>query len=161
MSLAAPLVGSFVTLVSLYSGRSMVCEVLKVSPSGKKVTVSRPDFQSGMDVFWYSADKGVYTNECSNGGQMFKSPAPVLETKEEPEGDIILESAIESPKYTVVTFNKGARGYFEHNSLGEDAAGGLWFEGKELIDYDGMTYLPKEVILTLRKAGFIVDADFE
>lgn len=33
---------------------------------------------------------------------------------------------------------------------------GLWFEGKELYDYDGVFALPKEVGAMLVEAGYIV-----
>jgi hypothetical protein len=29
-------------------------------------------------------------------------------------------------------------GYFEHEDYGDEWGGGLWFEGKNLIDYDGV-----------------------
>lgn len=56
-------------------------------------------------------------------------------------------------------------GCFEHIADGE--GGGLWFERDEtdgklrLTDYDGVTELPKDVILALRRFGFIVDTEFE
>ena len=34
---------------------------------------------------------------------------------------------------------------FEHNGLGDEYAGGLWFKGKNLVDYDGVYALPKEI----------------
>lgn len=38
---------------------------------------------------------------------------------------------------------------------------GLWFEGKSLIDYDGVFELPLEAIKLIRKAGYSVPRDFE
>ena|SRR5690606_1874247 len=38
---------------------------------------------------------------------------------------------------------------------------GLWFEGKELEDYDGVFELPPQAIKLVRKAGFEVPKDFE
>jgi hypothetical protein len=61
--------------------------------------------------------------------------------------------------YTVEV--KGDRGYFEHNYHGDEVAGGLWFDGKTLIDYDGTIQLPHEVIGALRQGGYIVDQEFE
>lgn len=52
-------------------------------------------------------------------------------------------------------------GYFEHEEYGDGQGGGLWFAGKELIDYDGVFSLPLEVVSALRSVGFIVDKDFE
>lgn len=56
----------------------------------------------------------------------------------------------------------GKYGYFEHEIEGDNRAGGLWFgDSKELLDYDGMPYLPMKVIVGLRQAGFTVDEVFE
>ena len=64
--------------------------------------------------------------------------------------------------FTVEIFDeKPLRGYFEHNELGDNCAGGLLFEGKGLIDYDGVFELPKEVIQMLRDMDFYVGEGFE
>ena len=47
--------------------------------------------------------------------------------------------------------------YFEHNGLGEDRAGGLWFDGATLDDYDGVFALPREVGRALIQLGITVD----
>ena len=44
--------------------------------------------------------------------------------------------------------------YFEHNRLGENCAGGMWFENKTLIDYDGVFDLPKEVLEHMLSQGY-------
>jgi hypothetical protein len=36
---------------------------------------------------------------------------------------------------------------------------GLWFEGKDLIDYDGVFELPVEAAKLIRKAGYRVSTD--
>jgi len=47
------------------------------------------------------------------------------------------------------------RGYFEHNTLGDERAGGLWYdENKNLTDYDGVAELPREVREALIADGF-------
>jgi len=51
---------------------------------------------------------------------------------------------------------KGSKGYFEHLELGDACGGGLWFKGKELVDYDGVYSLPKEVAEKLRELGYKV-----
>ena len=48
-------------------------------------------------------------------------------------------------------------GYFEHNSHGDEVAGGLWFSGKELVDYDGVFELPGEVLDSLKLWGCIFE----
>jgi len=49
--------------------------------------------------------------------------------------------------------------YFEHNEEGEDHAGGLWFDGATLDDYDGTYCLPRAVGRALRDLGITVDDD--
>ena len=69
---------------------------------------------------------------------------------------------ITTDNFTVEIFDETPlRGYFEHNELGDNCGGGLWFEGLELIDYDGVYCLPKEVIQALRNTGFYVGEEFE
>ena len=38
---------------------------------------------------------------------------------------------------------------------------GLWFDGKTLVDYDGVFELPKEAIKLIRKSGYSVPKHFE
>lgn len=45
-------------------------------------------------------------------------------------------------------------GYFENKNTG--AGGGLWFDGLELVDYDGVFELPKDVASVLEGAGYDV-----
>lgn len=66
--------------------------------------------------------------------------------------------------YTIHYDPATLRGDFEHNTRGEYSAGMLIFEameaepGKvELIDYDGVTQLPKEVKECLKNQGFNLD----
>jgi hypothetical protein len=60
------------------------------------------------------------------------------------------------------------RGYFEHDTLGEDKGGGLWFQiddaGKVVLtDYDGpcVNGIPRAVVTHLRFLGFVIPSDFE
>lgn len=47
-------------------------------------------------------------------------------------------------------------GYFEHIELGDNCGGGLWFDEKNnLIDYDGVAVLPREVRDTLQRFNMI------
>lgn len=69
-------------------------------------------------------------------------------------------------KYIVEIDTAANYGYFEHDELGDERGGGLWFDKRadnrlELTDYDGMACLPKVIITGLRENGFIVDEDFE
>lgn len=80
---------------------------------------------------------------------------------------------LETPNYTVKVDPAEKYGFFEHNTLGDEKAGSLWFDLHEsstpgdngrvldLIDYDGVFSLPKQVTLALRNAGFIVDEIFD
>ena len=68
---------------------------------------------------------------------------------------------ITTDNFTVEIFDETPlRGYFEHEEYGDEYGGGLWFEGKNLVDYDGVFELPKEVIQALRDLGFYVDPEF-
>ncbi len=53
------------------------------------------------------------------------------------------------------------KGYFEHEVEGDNCAGELIFDGKELIDYDGVFALPMEVVTALREYGWVVGEEFE
>jgi len=58
------------------------------------------------------------------------------------------------------------RGYFEHEDLGDECGGGLWFnkvgDRLELVDYDGVFALPREVYEALRaRPELVVDEDFD
>lgn len=69
---------------------------------------------------------------------------------------------ITTDNFTVEIFDETPlRGYFEHEEYGDEYGGGLWFEGKNLVDYDGVFELPKEVIQALRDTGFYVGEEFE
>lgn len=58
----------------------------------------------------------------------------------------------------VWTMADGANGYFEHKEHGDEYGGGLWLEWRDrtltLVDYDGVEYLPDEVISELESKGF-------
>lgn len=63
--------------------------------------------------------------------------------------------------YTVMVNRDAGEGFFEHDRLGMDQGGGLWFENQELVDYDGVYALPKDVAAGLRLHGFLVGPDFD
>jgi len=46
-------------------------------------------------------------------------------------------------------------GYFENQEHGGE--GGLWFKDNELIDYDGVYEIPKQVIMALQSMNLNVD----
>ena len=53
-------------------------------------------------------------------------------------------------------------GYFEHNSVGDESTGGLWFDSQKVLrDYDGVFRLPKEVIEELVSRGYNMDYALE
>jgi hypothetical protein len=59
--------------------------------------------------------------------------------------------------YSVVIWECGTRGHFERNG---EAIGGLWFDSaKDLIDYDGVFYLPLHVATALKTNGYTVGDD--
>lgn len=63
--------------------------------------------------------------------------------------------------FTVEIDTRANYGYFEHDELGDECGGGLWFADGELTDYDGVFALPSEVASILRQHGYRVDADCE
>ena len=64
-------------------------------------------------------------------------------------------------KFTVEIDSKAEYGYFEHDTLGDECGGGLWFKDKTLIDADGTSSVPKSVIKCLRSLGYCVPRIFE
>lgn len=53
-------------------------------------------------------------------------------------------------------------GFFEHKLLGEDCAGGLWFDDCMFLnDYDGVFELPGEVIRELSSRSYIDAEEFQ
>lgn len=54
---------------------------------------------------------------------------------------------------------KANYGFWERADGSE--GGGLWFQDKELTDYDGAFELPKVVAEELRAMGFVVGPDFD
>ncbi len=81
------------------------------------------------------------------------------------------DTKLNKGKYEVQIDTAANYGYFEHEEYGDERGGGLWFDTHptstpqkkvlNLIDYDGMSYLPKHVIEALREAGHNVDEEFE
>ena len=68
-------------------------------------------------------------------------------------------------RYEVRIDTAAAYGYFEHETLGDESGGGLWFEIIEgprlsLTDYDGVAVLPLAVCHALRGQGVRVDPEF-
>lgn len=65
-------------------------------------------------------------------------------------------------------------GFFEHEDLGDECGGGLWFEFEHdehgertsdnrlyLTDYDGVFQLPKDVWLGLEQLGYVVEEAYK
>lgn len=62
--------------------------------------------------------------------------------------------------YVTLVDTAASYGYFEHKILGDDCAGGLWFYGKKLANYDGVYELPSEVATALIAEGFVLSEEF-
>lgn len=60
-----------------------------------------------------------------------------------------------------ITIRNGRGGFevYDIKTGGEDwyAEGGLWFKGKDLVDYDGVFSLPKSVESKLIELGYSLD----
>lgn len=63
---------------------------------------------------------------------------------------------LEKGNWTIEISPSTSYGYFENTVHG--GGGGLWFEWKELYDYDGVAELPKAVIDMLVGAGYNLDS---
>jgi len=61
--------------------------------------------------------------------------------------------------YLYMSTETGKPVAMEHDNYGE--VGGLWFDGRKLVDYDGCGVLPKEIIKTIRATGYTVPRFFE
>lgn len=84
----------------------------------------------------------------------------------------IFDTIIKTKNFEVRIDTAEKYGYFEHDRLGDERGGGLWFQiheiskpdgslQLELTDYDGVAVLPKEVRQALRENGFVVSEDFD
>lgn len=62
--------------------------------------------------------------------------------------------------FTVEVCTAEQRGYFEHNTRGDEMGGEMFFDENVLVDYDGTTHLPNAVIAALRFLGFTVPNEF-
>lgn len=67
--------------------------------------------------------------------------------------------------YEVRIDTAAAYGYFEHDELGDESGGGLWFTRLgdgclSLTEYDGVAVLPEAVCHALRAQGVRVDLEF-
>jgi hypothetical protein len=57
-------------------------------------------------------------------------------------------------KFTIYDTPRPNVKYFEHNTVGEDLAGRMWFEDDNLVDYDGVFSLPDDVIKQMTDKGY-------
>jgi len=64
-------------------------------------------------------------------------------------------------KFEIQIDSKEQYGFFEHDDYGDELGGGLWFKNNELIDYDGLCCLPKEVSKGVEELGYTVDETFK
>lgn len=62
---------------------------------------------------------------------------------------------LSNQRYTIEIDTTEQYGYFQNNQTGTE--GGLWFDGSELIDYDGVAELPPAVERALKSAGYTLD----
>lgn len=84
----------------------------------------------------------------------------------------ITEKKVRNERSTEYKFDNGAwacvyagyedgQGSWEFQSDEEDeetySEGGLWFEDKVLVDYDGCYELPKEVAMAIKDLGYVVE----
>jgi hypothetical protein len=75
-------------------------------------------------------------------------------------GIMKFDRSVNDGTFTVEVCTTEQRGYFEHNTRGDERAGELLFEQDVLVDYDGTTQLPNAVIASLQFLRFIVPNEF-
>ena len=44
--------------------------------------------------------------------------------------------------------------YFEHDTVGDECAASIRFELRQLVDYSGVSVIPREVVEILRAEGY-------
>ena len=76
-------------------------------------------------------------------------------TREEEKVELFFHVTVRAPNE-----DGSQRGFFEWGSNDGRwyAEGGLWFEDNELVDYDGVFSLAKEIIQKLHEQGFNVES---
>lgn len=67
----------------------------------------------------------------------------------------------QSGKFDIQIDGEAQYGYFEHETLGDECGGGLWFKDNILYDADGTFEVPKDVVKGIRALGFFVPRVFE
>jgi hypothetical protein len=82
-----------------------------------------------------------------------------------------MEVQSSSRNYTLWLDKTNGIGYFEHNIFGDERGGGVWLEHYDaetgepsdklhLMDFDGMYFLPEEVINLLLDQDVVIPMDF-
>ena len=96
-------------------------------------------------------EEGIKAEGREPTGDDFKRLMDLLNVDDRPPHEHRFDLEIDTGKYTILIDRAGCYGSFEHNTRGDDSAGGLWFEvsaestggdaGRklELIDYDGVS----------------------
>lgn len=62
----------------------------------------------------------------------------------------------EKSKWTVTIDKIKGEGFFEYDGI---EGGGLWFEDDELVDFDGLYFLPRPVAEKIIEMGYKVDVE--
>jgi hypothetical protein len=66
-----------------------------------------------------------------------------------------MAKTLNTEHFTIGIHKGGLHGWFEHNTLGDECGGGLWFDPDgTLYDYDGVYRIPLEVLEALKANGF-------
>ena len=60
-------------------------------------------------------------------------------------------------KFEINIYPNENRGWFEHDFYGDELGGSLEFEGRTLVDFDGVSVLPIEVGQGIRELQYICD----
>ena len=65
--------------------------------------------------------------------------------------------SVKTKNYTIQL--NGDSVYFEHDRLGDEKAGRISFEFRRLVDYSGVSIIPREVVDALHDHGYVIRYD--
>jgi hypothetical protein len=134
--------------------KAVIKETIEQSGIDYNYPVDRHVLEGLLWTFAKNMDRQQATSEYQFEGQIeFESPI----NRETSFGETNLSKNAKS--IITVKIQHNGTGFFEWEiaELDEYVEGGLWFENRELVDYDGVFDLPKQLVDYLQKNGYDMD----